>query len=60
MPVHILQSLLDEAQGYDPADVQFWAKVAAIWQVNNTGICESVKYLRNAYFMTTEASYQRN
>lgn len=42
MAVCILQSLLDEAQGNDPAD-QFWAKVAAIWQVNNTGICESVK-----------------
>lgn len=59
MPVYILQSLLDEAQGYDPADVQFWAK-AAIWQVNNTGICESVKYLRNAYFTTAEAPFQRN
>lgn len=43
MAVYILQSLLDEAWGNDPADVQFWAKLAAIWQVNNTGICESVK-----------------
>lgn len=30
MAACILQSLLDEAQGYDPADVQFLAQVATI------------------------------
>lgn len=50
MSVFILQSLLDEAQGYGPADRQFWAEVAA---VDRSIIQVSVKYLWGAYFMNT-------